>query len=330
MSDSQAQVLLTNDDGVDSPGLAALYEELRAVAAVTVVAPVEDQSGVGRSRSRAVDVDDHEWGHAVHGTPADCVAYGLRSLSTDFDLVVSGCNLGPNCGEYIMGHSGTVGAAVEAAYLGTPALAVSAYHREEFFPPEAFTFEVPARITRLLAAHVLGDGAGDGDGDDTTPESGDSGTTSPVGTGDATAAGAADAATGAASRADLADADYLSVNAPVGGGGELRLTEPLANYAVDVREATAEERETYDGDVRLESDFWARLDQPDRHPTLERVGDTYPAWSDRAAVVNGDVSVSPLRVPQTPVHSEALDALVSAANRAWLAEREATAAADDD
>lgn len=312
MSDSQAQVLLTNDDGVDSPGLAALYEELRAVAAVTVVAPVADQSGVGRSRSRAVDVDDHGWGHAVHGTPADCVAYGLRSLSTEFDLVVSGCNLGPNCGEYIMGHSGTVGAAIEAAYLGTPALAVSAYHREELFPPEAFTFEVPARVTRLLAAHVLGDdtGVGAADPDVSSPTDGSDANAAP--------------------RADLADADYLSVNAPVEGGGELRLTEPLADYAVDAREATVEERETYDGDVRLESDFWARLGQPDRHPTLERVGDTYPAWSDRAAVVDGDVSVSPLRVPQTAVHSEALDALVSAANRAWLTERGATAAADDD
>jgi len=293
MTDSQAQVLLTNDDGVDSVGLAALYEELRAVADVTVVAPAEDQSGVGRSRSRAVDVDDHEWGHAVHGTPADCVAYALRSLSTDFDLVVSGCNLGPNCGEYIMGHSGTVGAAVEAAYLGVPALAVSAYHREEFFPPAEFTFEAPATVTRLLADRVLerGDAAG----------------------------------------ADLGDADLLSVNAPVdAAGGDLRLTEPLEDYGVTVREATAEERERHDGDWRLESDFWARLDQPDRYPTLEQVADSYPAWSDRAAVVDGDVSVSPLRVPQTPVHSERLDDLVAAVNRDWRAEREAATAADDD
>ncbi|WP_435063313.1 5'/3'-nucleotidase SurE [Halobaculum sp. EA56] len=300
MTDSQARVLLTNDDGVDSAGLAALYEELRAVAEVTVVAPAEDQSGVGRSRSRAVDVDDHEWGHVVHGTPADCVAYAVRALDVGFDLVVSGCNLGPNCGEYIMGHSGTVGAAVEAAYLGVPALAVSAYHREEFFPPAEFTFETPAAVTRLLAEHVL----------DATPEGGV----------------AADGP-----RADLGEADYLSVNAPVAETpAALRLTEPLEDYAVTVREADAEERETYGGDWRLESDFWARLDQPDRHPTLEQVADSYPAWSDRAAVVDGDVSVSPLRVPQTPVHSAALDDLVAAVNRAWDAEREAAAAADDD
>ncbi|MFC6786785.1 5'/3'-nucleotidase SurE [Halobaculum halobium] len=311
MTDSQAQVLLTNDDGVDSAGLAALYEELRAVATVTVVAPAEDQSGVGRSRSRAVDVDDHEWGHRVHGTPADCVAYALRSLSTDFDLVVSGCNLGPNCGEYIMGHSGTVGAAVEAAYLGVPALAVSAYHREEFFPPAEFTFETPATVTRLLAEHALArGGAAADDGFDAAPDAGsDDGSPS----------------------ADLATADYLSVNAPVAETpADLRLTEPLEDYAVTVREATDEERDRHGGDWRLESDFWARLDQRDRHPTLEQVADSYPAWSDRAAVVDGDVSVSPLRVPQTPVHSERLDDLVAAVNRDWRAEREAAAAADDD
>ncbi|QZY00822.1 5'/3'-nucleotidase SurE [Halobaculum rubrum] len=315
MTDSQARVLLTNDDGVDAAGLAALYEELRAVADVTVVAPAENQSGVGRSRSRAVDVDGHEWGHTVHGTPADCVAYALRALETEFDLVVSGCNHGPNCGEYIMGHSGTVGAAVEAAYLGVPAVAVSAYHREEFFPPAEFTFETPARLTRLLVEHVLERG-GNRVGADARDDGADVTTSGGSAAGD--------------SRADLADADLFSVNAPVDAPAcDFRLTEPLADYGVDVREASAEERETHDGDWRLESDFWARLDQPGRHPTLEQVADSYPAWSDRAAVVDGDASVSPLRVPQTPVHSERLDDLVAAVNRDWRDEREAAVADDD-
>ncbi|WP_277554611.1 5'/3'-nucleotidase SurE [Halobaculum limi] len=298
MTDSK--VLLTNDDGIDAAGLAALYEELRAVADVTVVAPADNQSGVGRARSRAVDVDDHEWGYAVHGTPADCVAYALRAMETEFDLVVSGCNHGPNCGEYIMGHSGTVGAAVEAAYLGVPALAVSAYHREEFFPPEGFTFEAPARITRLLADHVLSEP--DADDDDASRP-----------------------------RAELAEADYLSVNAPMSAtSGDLRLTEPVEDYGVEVREATDEERERHDGDWRLESDFWARFEYAGRNPTLADIGGSYPAWSDRAAVVAGDVSVSPLRIPQTPVHSEGIDDLVAAVNRAWTAECTEGAAADDD
>ncbi|WP_435146780.1 5'/3'-nucleotidase SurE [Halobaculum sp. P14] len=271
---SDRQVLLTNDDGVDSPGLAALYEELRAVADVTVVAPAADQSGVGRSRSRAVDVDDHEWGYAVHGTPADCAAFGLRGLDRRFDVVVSGCNLGPNCGEYIMGHSGTVGAAVEAAYLGTPAVAVSAYHREEFFPPNRFTFDLPAQVTRDVVERA----AGGGD-------------------------------------ADVFDAaDYLSLNVPVEDAGPMRVTEPLADYGVDARDATDEERDEYGGAYRLESDYWARLDQPDRYPTLEQVSRTYPTWSDRAAVVDGDVSLSALRVPQEPVHDPAIDDFVARYN----------------
>ena len=265
------QVLLTNDDGIDSPGLAALYEELRAVADVTVVAPATNQSGVGRSRSRAIDVDDHEWGYEVHGTPADCAAYALRALEVEFDLVVSGCNLGPNCGEYLMGHSGTVGAAVEAAYLGTPGLAVSAYHRREFFPPDGFTFDVPAAVTRELVERLPDSGVFD-------------------------------------------DVDYLSVNTPLEEHGELRAVEPLADYDVDVREATADEREQYDGEYRLESDYWDRLDQPDRYPTLERTAYSYPAWSDRAAVVDGDVSLSAMCIPQEAVHSAAVDDLVATYN----------------
>ncbi|WP_313693345.1 5'/3'-nucleotidase SurE [Halorarum halobium] len=268
---SDLRVLLTNDDGIDSPGLAALYEELRAVADVTVVAPADNQSGVGRSRSRAVDVDDHEWGYAVHGTPADCAAYALGGLDDEFDLVVSGCNLGPNCGEYLLGHSGTVGAAVEAAYLGAPALAVSAYHRDDFFPPQGIAFSVPAAVTRELVERLPGSGVFD-------------------------------------------SADYLSLNSPIEAHGKLRVTEPLADYAVDVRDATESEREQHDGDLRLENDYWARLDQPDRYPVLEEAADSYPAWSDRAAVVDGDVSLSPLRIPQEAVTTPAVDDLVATYN----------------
>ncbi|ESP87990.1 5'-nucleotidase [Candidatus Halobonum tyrrellensis G22] len=266
-------MLLTNDDGIDSPGLAALYDALRAVADVTAVAPADDQSGVGRSRSDAVDVDDHEWGYAVHGTPADCAAWGLRApvFDDEFDLVVSGCNLGPNCGEYLIGHSGTVGAAVEAAFLGTPAVAVSAYHREEFFPPDEVGFDAPAAVTRDLV--------------DRLPDSG-----------------------------VFHAADYLNVNAPMTDAGELRVTEPLADYSVEVREATADEREAGGGAWRLDNDYWARLDQSDRYPTLERVGETYPGWSDRGAVVDGDVSLSAMRVPQESVHAPAIDELVAAYN----------------
>ena len=144
----EPRLLLTNDDGIDAPGLASCYEELRAVADVTVVAPMENQSGVGRTRSHRTTRKSHPWGYALDGTPADCVAYGLRGLDDEFDLVVSGCNHGPNAGNYVVGRSGTVGACVEAGFLGTPGIAVSAYHCEDFFvhPAAEYDFDRPARV----------------------------------------------------------------------------------------------------------------------------------------------------------------------------------------
>ncbi|GAB3031016.1 5'/3'-nucleotidase SurE [Natronobiforma cellulositropha] len=121
------EILLTNDDGIDSPGLRALADALAAVADVTVVAPADDQSAVGRSLSHEVDVLEHDLGYAVAGTPADCVVAGLGALAPDPDLVVSGCNRGANLGEYVLGRSGTISAAVEAAFFDVPAIATSMY-----------------------------------------------------------------------------------------------------------------------------------------------------------------------------------------------------------
>lgn len=126
MSD-QPDVLVTNDDGIDSQGLHALVDALDVVADVTVVAPMDDQSGTGRTNSYRVAVDEYDHGFAVDGKPADCVAVGLRGLDENFDVVVAGINPGPNLGWQTVGRSGTVGAAAEAAFLGVPAMAVSLY-----------------------------------------------------------------------------------------------------------------------------------------------------------------------------------------------------------
>jgi 5'-nucleotidase len=128
-------ILLTNDDGIDSAGLGALRAGLSEFGDVTVVAPAKDRSGVGMSRSwssGSLEMDDHERGYAVRGTPADCVAVADSALDVEFDVVVSGCNHGPNIGAHILGRSGTVGAAMEAALLGYPAVAVSLYDLGEF------------------------------------------------------------------------------------------------------------------------------------------------------------------------------------------------------
>ena len=125
-------ICLTNDDGIQSPGLRALYHALQdAGHSVHVVAPLTEQSAVGHAitvlnplRVRKVQENGFS-GMGVFGTPADCVKLGIGQLMTEKpDLVVSGINAGANVGPDIM-YSGTVAAAREAAALGYRALAVS-------------------------------------------------------------------------------------------------------------------------------------------------------------------------------------------------------------
>ncbi|MFB6217564.1 MAG: 5'/3'-nucleotidase SurE, partial [Halobacteriaceae archaeon] len=74
------ELLLTNDDGIDSPGLRALRDRLADLGSVTVVAPATDQSAVGRSMSGEVGVREHELGYVIDGTPTDCVVAGVEAL----------------------------------------------------------------------------------------------------------------------------------------------------------------------------------------------------------------------------------------------------------
>ena len=125
-------ILITNDDGIHAPGLAALYQELCRLGEVSVVAPESEQSAVGHAislshplRVRQVSLDGGVPGWAVSGTPADCVKIALAELlPTTPDLVVSGINLGPNVGINVL-YSGTVSAATEASILGVRAMALS-------------------------------------------------------------------------------------------------------------------------------------------------------------------------------------------------------------
>jgi len=125
------KILVTNDDGVDSPGIIALADALRALGDVTVVAPERDNSGVGHSISIHHPVRVHAiTGRSVptfacSGTPADCVVIGAFDLCGGMPaLVVSGINRGANAGDDI-NYSGTVAAATEALIIGLPAIAIS-------------------------------------------------------------------------------------------------------------------------------------------------------------------------------------------------------------
>ena len=131
------RVLLTNDDGIDAPGLAALVEACRSWAGQTiVVAPKDPHSGCGHRVTTDRPLVLEQVGpdrYFVDGTPADCVRLALTALFADApgpDWVLSGINAGGNLGVDIH-HSGTVAAAREAALHGVPALAVSHYHRRE-------------------------------------------------------------------------------------------------------------------------------------------------------------------------------------------------------
>lgn len=138
-------ILLTNDDGVFAPGLRALRKELSRLGKVTVVAPQQEQSGVGHSISildplvvKQVDEEDGTtFGHAIEGSPADCVKLAvLELMDRPPDLIVSGINSGSNAGINVL-YSGTVAAAIEGAFFKITSIAVSLELAEHFDYPYA-------------------------------------------------------------------------------------------------------------------------------------------------------------------------------------------------
>jgi len=125
-------ILLSNDDGYDAPGLKALIEALRPVGEILVAAPAAEQSGVGHGLTLRAPIMVNErkqpngatW-YAIEGPPATCVRLALESLlGRRPEVVISGINRGDNLGTAVY-HSGTLGAARQAALVGVPAIAVS-------------------------------------------------------------------------------------------------------------------------------------------------------------------------------------------------------------
>ena len=201
---------------------------------MTAVAPADDQSAVGRQLSADVELFEHELGYAVEGTPADCVIAGLGALDLNPDIVVSGCNHGANLGAYVLGRSGTVSAAVEAAFFDVPAIAASVYFPAgdisfEDFSPDPVHFDEAARSVRYLVEHASNAGV-------------------------------------------FETADYLNVNAPL-------------------------------PPVTIHDRIWELM-------ASGSVPD--PEGSDRRAVIEGRVSVSPLTAPHTTTEHEALSGLAEA------------------
>ncbi|OGC07780.1 5'/3'-nucleotidase SurE [candidate division KSB1 bacterium RBG_16_48_16] len=128
------KILLTNDDGINAPGLAALAKAVAKIGEVTIVAPATEMSAVGHAitlsdplRVANFTKNDHFFGYAVNGTPADCVKIAYWALLKNKpkpDLLISGINLGSNTGINTI-YSGTVSAATEGAIIGLPSFAIS-------------------------------------------------------------------------------------------------------------------------------------------------------------------------------------------------------------
>jgi len=167
-------ILVTNDDSVYATGIRAVYESIRDLGDVTVVAPATQQSGVGRSISIFEPLRMHEVNvngmpaHAVSGTPTDSTVLGIFAVLKRLpDLVVSGFNIGENISTDTITTSGTVGAALEAASYGIPTIAISIQVLDEgdkFDDLSTFEhdFDVGMKVLRRICEKVLQHGLPEG------------------------------------------------------------------------------------------------------------------------------------------------------------------------
>jgi 5'-nucleotidase len=147
------RLLLTNDDGIDAPGLAVLARVGSQLGTVVTVAPTECCSGCGHQVTTQRPLQVHHHGPdrvAVDGWPVDCVRVGLRGLESQVDWVLSGINAGGNLGADVY-ISGTVAAIREAVLLGKPGIALSHYKRREF----EYDWDRAARWTLAILRELM-------------------------------------------------------------------------------------------------------------------------------------------------------------------------------
>ncbi|MEZ5363999.1 MAG: 5'/3'-nucleotidase SurE [Bryobacterales bacterium] len=149
------RLLLTNDDGIDAPGLEALARAAEGLAELVIVAPTQERSGCSHAATTHAPLRLEQRGpnrYALDGTPADCVRVALHRLEEPFDAVLAGINSGGNLGVDVF-HSGTVAAVREGAIHGLPGIAVSRYRSRSL---EAVDWERATEWTRPLLRDLLG------------------------------------------------------------------------------------------------------------------------------------------------------------------------------
>jgi len=147
------RILISNDDGVAAPGLAALYGALADYCECVGIAPEQDKSGASSSLTLDRPLHPHTLANgfiSINGTPTDCVHLGLNGLlEQQPDMVVSGINLGANLGDDVP-YSGTVAAALEGRFLDRPSFAFSFVSRQLDNLPTAAYF-----ARKLIEAHAV-------------------------------------------------------------------------------------------------------------------------------------------------------------------------------
>jgi 5'-nucleotidase len=155
------KILITNDDGFDSPALLALIEALKPLAEIITVAPTLEKSACGHSLTltkplRFVELEKNFY-KLDDGTPTDCVFLALHKLYPEDeqpDLVISGINIGANMGEDIT-YSGTASGAMEAVLQGVPAIAISQDFSDDYREKESCTYELATKTIVELVNKIF-------------------------------------------------------------------------------------------------------------------------------------------------------------------------------
>lgn len=163
-------ILVVNDDGINSVGLLALSQALKGLGEVVIIAPESERSGIGKAlsigpiRVSSVEINGFK-AYSIDGTPADAYFIATNKiLKKKPDIVAAGINLGPNIGLEDILNSGTVGAALEAAIHGVPAVAISYCIRDIYrknyvsIDELKFTMEISRRIIEYILRNGMPDG----------------------------------------------------------------------------------------------------------------------------------------------------------------------------
>jgi 5'-nucleotidase len=154
------KIILTNDDGIEAPGLETLFRCVKDLGEIILVAPRDVQSGIAHRVTTRAPIQANVIGQnrfSIDGTPADCARIALKEIASDAAWLISGINSGANLGSDIY-NSGTVAAAREAAILGTSAIAISQYIARDKEVDWNITEKHAERVLKMLLGRDLAPG----------------------------------------------------------------------------------------------------------------------------------------------------------------------------